>query len=173
MALSTSKNTITLALSNYQPTVDDITFDTIIAIQGNTDIIFDLRNIDATTFFGFQNVIIDFGDGSELQYIAPSIINGKAYSLSQSSVRHTYYQTVTGQVTYNSKVYANYFSQATTKTLSATHNITIKTVPVNLLERNFELLGAQLITSSDGEALPYLTLESDENIVYTTIYNDT
>lgn len=169
MAHLTSRHSLTIPLSNSAPTQDDV-FNHLYAIQGPTDVKFNIDNIDLGSL-GASSFVFDYGDGSAKAVINPTFSNGLPVNLPVSAVEHTYYQTATTASEITATATIRYYSNSGNKPLSATHNIVIKQTAQNMIEKNFEIINNQLFTVA-GSAIPMFNLESDENTLYPSAYTE-
>jgi hypothetical protein len=168
MAHLTSRHSLTVNLSSGIPTADNV-YNQTFAIQGPTDVKFNLTDIDLGSV-GISDFYIDYGDGSTIQNIQPTFVSSLPTSIPLSAVTHTYYQTTADTDELTATAIIKYFSTGTgNKPLSTTHNVIFRTTPANMVEKNFNILNNQLFTI-DGDASPSFNLESDENVVYPSTY---
>ena len=169
MAHLTSRHSLTIPLSNSAPTQDDI-YTHMVAIQGPTDVKFTIHDIDLGSL-GASSFVFDYGDGSAKRVINPTFSNGLPVNLPRGDIEHTYYQTTTTASEITATATIRYFSNNSSKPLSAVHNIIIKQTAQNIIEKNFEIINNQLFTIA-GSAIPIFNLESDENTVYPSAFTE-
>lgn len=163
MAHLTSRHTLTINLSNNAPSTD-VVYTQLHAIQGPTDVKFIVEDVDLGD--GISSFILDYGDGESVASISPTFSTTNTLTaLPVSALEHTYYQSSATASTLTATAVIKYFSESGGKPLSAAHNIIIYQTPVNMIEKNIEVLNNQLFTVA-GSAVPLFNLESDENIVY-------
>lgn len=178
MAHLDSNHTLHVNLSNFHPVSEDLIFEHSFAIQGNTTITYALSDIQADVRpTGIYNVSFDYdaAAGKALYYPAKFDPNERNTSLLPfTAINHTFYQSTSAPSRLSaivSVVYQKKRSQI--KPLSATHIVELYTVAENVVDRNLKVLNSQMFTAgknsrSDfiGTFVPYLNLETDENIVY-------
>lgn len=170
MAHLRSKHSLNVNLSSYSPVNEDIAFSSRYAIQGNTTVSFILSDIqNEITFPGVQGVYINYGDQDNTTFIPAVFENNLTISLPFTSVDHTYFQTQSAPSSLSAIFNILYQPIAGQKPLSATHEIEFLTSAENILDRNLEIINTQLFTIG-GEAVPFFNLETDENIIYPTVY---
>lgn len=170
MAHLRSKHSLNVNLSSYSPIDEDIAFSSRYAIQGNTTVTFVLSDIqNKITFPGVQGVYINYGDQDKTIFTQAVFENSLTTSLPFTSVNHTYFQTQSAPSSLSAIFNILYQPIAGQKPLSATHEIEFLTSAENILDRNLEIINTQLFTIA-GEAVPFFNLETDENIIYPTVY---
>lgn len=170
MAHLRSKHSLNVNLSSYSPIDEDIAFSSRYVIQGNTTVTFVLSDIqNEITFPGVQGVYINYGDQDKTIFTQAVFENSLTTSLPFTSVNHTYFQTQSAPSSLSAIFNILYQPIAGQKPLSATHEIEFLTSAENILDRNLEIINTQLFTIA-GEAVPFFNLETDENIIYPTVY---
>lgn len=163
MAHLTSRHSLTVTLSNDVPNVDNVV-SYLYAIQGPTDVCFDIDNIDLGNV-GIYSFTFNYGDSSTVESISPVFSNGLPVELPVSAVEHTYYQTTTAASELTAVATIKYMSVNGAAPLTTEHKIVFKQSPANMIEKNLEIINTQLFTLS-GDNTPFFNLESDENIIY-------
>jgi len=173
MATFDSKNTLTVNLSNTQPTTVDTVFTDRVAMQGNTLVTFDLIGVENNIVLpGVQGLLVNFGD-SDVTTFSPASFSGSApvpLKLSTTTYKHTYYQSQSGVNLLSATFSILYQPQASAKPLSAKHIIEFQHSSKNIVDKNLEVLNCQLFTYN-GTPTPIINVESGENAIYTFAYH--
>jgi hypothetical protein len=152
MELLASKNTYTLYLSNFLPSLSSYTLTQTHSIQGNTLITLNLTGI-STVGVGVYKIKLESQDN--IFTINPGI---------------------TGNATILQPTFSlNYIANSTFNVLSAvafyrdgrttTFLFNLSTVAENILDKDISFLNAQVIYTSGG-IIPFFNLESNDNTIY-------